>query len=360
MVNAIYIHIPFCLKKCYYCDFFSFIPKTNDIENYLEYVIKEIKLYDENIYDTVYFGGGTPSMLNSVQIKKILSKINFNKNSEITLEINPATVNYEELVNYKKAGINRLSIGCQSFDDKILKIIGRNHDSEDALKVYKDARKAGFENISIDFIFGIPGQDMKSIENDIKIIKEISPEHISIYSLIWKENTKFWEMLQNNEIKEIDEDIEADMYEKIISNLKKIGYIHYEISTFSKPGYYSKHNLKYWRNENYIGIGMGAAGYINDIRYKNYCNKEKYYSKIDNGEKPYEDKEYIDNNKKDEYYYILGLRMLEEGVEISKEYEKIAEKLIVGNFLKKKKNGKYVLTKKGIFLANEVFMEFIR
>jgi len=169
MVDAIYIHIPFCFKKCYYCDFFSFIPSQEEIEKYLNYIKKEMKMYNGNIYDTVYFGGGTPSILKPKQIENILSEINLKENPEITIEVNPATVNYTELLEYRKLGINRLSIGFQSFDDNILKIVGRNHTAKDSLDVYKNARKAGFDNISIDLIFGIPGQTIYSLENDLSL-----------------------------------------------------------------------------------------------------------------------------------------------------------------------------------------------
>ncbi|NLK62186.1 MAG: radical SAM family heme chaperone HemW [Fusobacteria bacterium] len=361
MIKGIYVHIPFCKKKCYYCDFLSTTNYSeNDLDKYVNYIIKEINLYEKYEYNTVYFGGGTPSILNHDMIKKILENINYSEDSEITLEVNPNTVSYDNLVKYKEIGVNRISIGCQTFNDNLLKKIGRNHSSSDAIEIFNNARKAGFTNISIDIIFGLPNQTIENIREDLKIIKNLSPEHISIYSLIWKEGTKFWEMLENHQIEEIDENIEADMYELIIEELKKINYEHYEISTFSKLGYQSKHNLKYWRNEKYLGIGIGASGYIENIRYKNYEDFKNYYNFIDRKKRPINELETIDNIKNNEYYYIMGLRLLIEGVKISKEYKKIAEKLIVSGFLKKDKYENYILTKKGIFLANEVFVEFLK
>ncbi len=359
MIDAIYIHIPFCQNKCYYCDFLSYKSNAQEQKKYFEYVQKEISLQKKYIYDTVYFGGGTPSIVEIKYIEELLKILRKKENAEITIEINPATVDYEKLKKYREIGINRLSIGCQSFDNKILTSLGRKHTADQSIQVYNDARKAGFRNISVDLIFAVPDQTIDILKNDLEIIKKLSPEHISIYSLIWKENTKFWNMREMGKIKEVDEDIEADMYSLIIETLKSMGYIHYEISTFAKRGYLSKHNLKYWENKYYIGIGQGASGYVEGLRYKNCCILEQYYRLLDKNLLPYEEREIIDNKTRIEYKHLLGLRMLEKGIEIGKEYQEKAEKLIIRGFLKYNEIGNVILTQKGLFFANNVFEEFL-
>ncbi|OQY09238.1 MAG: coproporphyrinogen III oxidase [Fusobacteriia bacterium 4572_132] len=360
MESAIYIHIPFCEKKCYYCDFLSFANKKDEIEKYIEKLIYEIKLYPENIYETIYFGGGTPSLIEPRLIKKILENLNIKKNAEITFEVNPKTVDEKKLEELRKIGINRLSIGCQSFDNEILKKIGRIHDREEAINTYKMARKVGFNNINLDLIFATPGQTIKKLDKDLEIILKLNPEHIAIYSLIWEKGTKLWEMKKIGKVKETNQEIEAEMYEKIIKKIKENGYSHYEISNFAKKGYESKHNMRYWRNEKYLGIGLGASGYIDNIRYKNVSDFKDYYEMIENKKKPILEKEIINQKSLLEYKCILGLRLLEEGVSIeTKENVEKAEKLIVDGYLKTKKDSNYILTNKGMMLANNVFMEFL-
>lgn len=359
MINAIYIHIPFCVKKCNYCDFVSFSNNKNrDI--YISYLVKELKLYSNYTYDTVYIGGGTPSLLKIDEVKEILDNINIAENAEITFEVNPKTVNYKKLEELKTLGINRLSIGCQSFNNDILKTLGRIHSSEIAIETYKNAKKIGFDNINLDLIFAVPGQTLEILKKDLEILKELSPQHISIYSLILEENTKFWEMKLAKELDLIDEDTEAEMYKYIIEYLENIGYNHYEISNFSKPNYESKHNLKYWRNQHYVGAGLGASGYIKNKRYKNEINFENYFDKIDDNIFPIMEEEELNDRYIEEYRYILGLRLIKEGVEIlNKEYVEIAEKLVERDLLKRIER-RYFLTKKGVFLANDVFVEFIK
>ena len=360
MIDAIYIHIPFCEKKCYYCDFLSFANKKDEIGKYIEKLIEEIKLYPENTYKTVYFGGGTPSLIEPKVIKRILDNLKIEKNAEITFEVNPKTVDEKKLNELKEIGINRLSIGCQSFDNEILKRIGRIHNAEEAINTYEMARKVGFDNINLDLIFATPNQSMEKLDKDLEKIIKLNPEHIAIYSLIWEKGTKLWEMEKRGELKETDQYIEADMYEKIIKILKENGYIHYEISNFAKKGYESKHNTKYWRNEKYLGIGLGASGYIDNIRYKNVINFKDYYKMIENQKRPILEKEIINQKSEEEYKCMLGLRLLEEGVSIeTKENVKKAEKLIDSGYLKIKKDKKYILTSKGVMLANNVFMEFL-
>lgn len=364
MVDAIYIHIPFCLKKCDYCDFLSFQCNEKEREKYINELINEIKLYPRIKYDTIYFGGGTPSILKVEEIEKILKELSFDKNSEITLEVNPKTIDEEKLKGLKKIGINRLSIGIQTFNQEFLKKLGRIHSIDDGINTYKIARKVGFKNISLDLMFSLPGQNIDDVEKDLDKLFLLNPEHFSIYSLIWEEGTLFYEKLLKGEYKETDNSLEADMYQMIIERSKKQGYIHYEISNFCKEGKEARHNTKYWKNKEYIGVGLGASGYFEDIRYKNFSNFREYYNMIEKGILPREDIEKVFAEQKEEYRHLIGLRLLKEGILESsdKKFYKVYNKLLKDGYLKKiESNGeiRYILTEKGLFLANEVFEEFI-
>lgn len=253
---GIYIHIPFCKAKCNYCDFVSFANKRNLINEYIEAVTKEIKHNNLERYDidTVYIGGGTPSVLDSKDISKILEELkpNIKEGAEVTIEINPGTANKEKLEDYKEAGINRISIGLQTTDDELLKQIGRIHSYEEFLKVYKTARKVGFKNINVDLMLGLPNQNLEILEKSIKQILRLKPEHISVYSLILEENTKLFEMIDKGELELPNEEMEREMYWKAKERLEEKGYIHYEISNFAKNGYKSMHNSNCWEQQEYI------------------------------------------------------------------------------------------------------------
>lgn len=363
-MDAIYIHIPFCVKKCGYCDFLSFQSTEEQREKYINKLIDEIKLYPKVKYDTIYFGGGTPSLLTSEQVKKILNHLKFDERTEITLEVNPKTIDSNKLKEFKNIGINRLSIGIQSFNEKFLKKLGRIHSKEEGIEIYKLAREIGFKNISLDLMFSLPDQTLDEVKEDLEMLFSLEPEHFSIYSLIWEEGTPFYEKLLSGEYHETENDTEADMYKMIIDRSKERGYHHYEISNFCKTGKESRHNTKYWKNKEYIGVGLGASGYLKNNRYKNSSNFEEYFDKINKGKFPRIEEEFVDNDMLEEYRHILGLRLLEEGIKESDDikYKNIYTKLMKNKFLKKfeKENEKrYILTEKGLFLANEVFEEFI-
>lgn len=377
---GIYIHIPFCKQKCYYCDFVSYSNKCNEVKEYIESLKKEIKEFDFSNYKvtSIYIGGGTPSYIDSIYIVEILSelkeKLKCNliefKDIEITIEVNPGTVDTKKLNDYKKLGINRLSIGLQSTKNDILKKIGRIHTYQEFLEIYKLARKTGFKNINIDLMIGIPGQKIGDLKNTLQDIIKLEPEHISVYSLIIEENTPIEKMLENGEIKLPDEDLERNMYWYVKNTLELNGYNHYEISNFAKLGKESRHNLNCWNQEEYIGFGVAAHSYLNDIRFSNTINVEEYIQHIENNRK--EENIQIEENqsledKKNEFM-MLGFRKI-QGVDIARFKEKFIDNPI---FLYREKLNKLVeeglievdlnhikLTNKGIDLANLVFEEFV-
>ena len=362
--DAIYLHIPFCTKKCDYCDFCTFINMNKEYEKYCTALIEEIKLYPkENLYDTIYFGGGTPSLLPVNLISDIMVNLKYKKDSEITLELNPNDITRENLKSLKEIGINRLSIGIQSFQDHILKFIGRDHTGNDAIKIFKESREVGFENISVDLMFGIPNQSLDDLKKDLELIKELSPENISIYSLIWEEGTLFWSKLQKGILFEMDQDLEADMFEYIIDFLTDLGYIHYEISNFSKENMYGKHNIKYWENNEFIGVGLSASEYLNGIRTSNVKNFHKYYYSLKNKKKPIDEKtiEIVDEKEKEKLKSMLGLRLVKKGTEYfnNKKIENLLKDGLLEIFENEEGKKRLRLTRKGILLANNVFIEFV-
>ncbi len=284
MSFGVYIHVPFCRSKCPYCDFYSVLTRDAETkEKYTDALVKEIRSFGryfrneegaEHIFmkqapDSVYFGGGTPSLLEPIRIREIMKACDDTfgraEDREVTLEANPGTVDRDSLKGFRAMGVNRLSLGFQSFDDHILKKLGRTHKAEDSLRAFEDARAAGFRNISIDLIFGIEGQTMDSWEESLRKALELEPEHISLYSLEFMEGTVFTRMLKEGRMKETDPEEDRLMYEKAAELLKNAGYVHYEISNFAKPGFESRHNLKYWDLDDYAGFGPGAHSYMTDL-----------------------------------------------------------------------------------------------
>lgn len=377
---GIYIHIPFCKQKCYYCDFVSYSNKCSEVKEYIESLKKEIEEFDFSNYKvtSIYIGGGTPSYIDSIYIVEILSelkeKLKCNliefKDIEITIEVNPGTVDKKKLNDYKKLGINRLSIGLQSTKNDILKKIGRIHTYQEFLEIYKLARETGFKNINIDLMIGIPGQKIGDLKNTLQDIIKLEPEHISVYSLIIEENTPIEKMLENGEIKLPDEDLERNMYWYVKNTLELNGYNHYEISNFAKLGKESRHNLNCWNQEEYIGFGVAAHSYLNGIRFSNTINVEEYIQHIENNRKEeniqIEESQSLEDKKNE--FMMLGFRKI-QGVDIARFKEKFIDNPI---FLYRENLNKLVeeglievdlnhikLTNKGIDLANLVFEEFV-
>ena len=374
---GVYIHIPFCKQKCFYCDFISFAGQEKMQERYIESLKKEINTWYEKIKDrdieisTIYIGGGTPSCIDSEKIKEILELIKFkSKETSITIEVNPGTVTKEKLDDYIEAKIDRLSIGLQSSNNILLKEIGRIHKYEDFLETYKLARKEGFKNINVDLMIGLPNQTIGDIKETLQKIVELNPEHISVYSLIVEEGTQIEKMIKAGKLNLPDEELERNMYWFVKDYLELNGYIHYEISNLAKLGFESKHNLDCWKQKEYIGFGLAAHSYIGK---KRFCNISKLEQYIENVENSNFDKNIIIQEvqtKEDmmKEYMILGLRKI-EGIKIS-EFEKnfcenpimifkeelnklVSDGLIIidGDVIK--------ISNKGLDLANLVWEEFI-
>ncbi|MDO5707374.1 MAG: radical SAM family heme chaperone HemW [Andreesenia angusta] len=376
-MEGIYIHIPFCESKCKYCDFNSFTNKEKYVEKYIKYLKKEIDLYGKENFKnskTIFIGGGTPSSIESEYIVEILEKI-YEKNNkenfeEITIEVNPGSIDESKISDYKNAGINRISLGVQSLDDNILKSIGRVHNAKIAIESIKTVKRY-IENISVDLIFGLPNQKIENIKNDIEVISKLGVNHMSFYALKIEENTPFYEMERNGKLNLPTEDIERDMYHIGKNILEENGYYQYEISNFSKTGFESKHNLIYWNVEPYIGLGLSAASNIDGKRYNNMDNFEDYFDSINSFNLPIDSNtiEEIDLKEEISEYSILRLR-LNEGIvksEFKKRYGKDI-RYIYGDILdKNKENGLLIedkdriyLSDKGFDLANQVFMDFLR
>lgn len=382
---GIYIHIPFCKQKCYYCDFVSFSNKEEYIEKYVETVKREIDSYDLSNYNitTIYIGGGTPSRIPSEKIQEILEiikqEISANQTKwediEITIELNPGTVDEEKIKKYKEIGINRLSIGLQSTNNKLLKEIGRIHTFEDFKNTYNLVKKVGFENINVDLMIGLPNQTISDVKESLNEIIKLNPTHVSVYSLIVEENTKMEQLINNKELQLPDEELERQMYWYVKNTLELNGYNHYEISNFAKKGKESKHNLNCWEQKEYIGLGLAAYSYLNGVRYGNTSNIEEYINVQDfynRSELEESDIRIVDEvqtlEDKRKEYMLLGLRKI-EGVSIQKFKEKFVENPI---FLFRKELEKLVneeliaidgdcirLTNKGLDLANIVWEEFV-
>ena len=371
---GVYVHIPFCKKKCDYCDFISYCNKDNLIYDYVQAVKAEIQ--SQNIkpeITTIYIGGGTPSYIDSKYIIEILEKIkekNVSSNAEITIEVNPGTVTKEKLEDYIKSGINRISIGLQTTNDELLKQIGRIHNFTQFLETYKLAKKVGFKNINVDLMLGLPNQRIKDLKESLEQIIKLKPKHISVYSLIVEDGTPIANKIEKGEMQLPDEELERNMYWFVKNTLELNGFIHYEISNFAKKGYESKHNLNCWNQKEYIGIGASAHSYRDITRYSNTENIEEYIENVNNGNfnrnKIIHEIQKEDDAKKE--FMLLGLRKI-KGVDINEFKNKFGDNPIYlfRNELKKLTderlliidNNNIRLTNKGLDLANLVWEEFI-
>ena len=389
---SIYIHIPFCKRKCLYCDFLSAPACEQERESYVEALLREIhsmagKCREYQVI-SVFFGGGTPSLLTAGQIHRIMNTIKLNYNlisdAEISMECNPATATFDTLRAYKESGINRLSIGLQSANDEELKALGRIHNYKQFLQTYEEARKAGFTNVNIDLMSALPGQTLASYEETLQKVIALSPEHISAYSLIIEEGTPFYERYGENVVNEgsqtmecaamypelPDEDTERLMYHRTNEILEKAGYHRYEISNYAKEGCECRHNLTYWTGIDYIGFGIGAASYFQGYRYKNTGDIGRYQqtSFMPETDSWHEEIELLSEKDLMEEFMFLGLRlkkgiseqefMEKFGMTVEEVYQKVLNRLTEEGVLEQK-NGRIRLSEKGTDVANYVMAEFL-
>jgi len=376
-LKSLYIHIPFCKKKCNYCDFVSYPDKEDLIDDYVNTIIKELHhssfVIRNSKLETIYFGGGTPTLLEPKHFEKILETLTpfpspsgrgavkgeheaENKAGvralEISLEANPGTADKQKLKELRQLGINRLSMGAQSFNDNHLRTLGRIHDSKTALKFYEDARSAGFDNINLDLIFALPGQTLSDWQSDLNQALHLKPNHLSTYNLIIEEGTNFFNKYKNQE-----QEAELAMYEYTIETLTKHGFEHYEISNFARPGHECQHNIVYWRNENYLGVGAGAHSHVNGQRWANSNSIEEYIKSTQHPKpKPINHTSLLTQQPET---IFMGLRLL-DGLEAKKftGFEKELNELIETGLLTRE-NSHIKLTKQGLYLANEVFEKFV-
>ena len=361
MTEFAYIHIPFCISKCKYCSFVSYTD-TELMKAYVYSLLKEIETnYENEKLKTLYIGGGTPSLLPVEFFEKILRKFEFEENPEITIEVNPCDITKNYLNDLHKLGINRVSVGIQSFNDDTLKLIGRRHNSVQAINALQLLTDSGFKNFSADLIYGLPSQNIELFKYDLEKLLTFNPPHISLYGLKIEDGCYF----SKNLPKDLpDDDNQADMYLYAVDFLKNSSYEHYEISNFSKVGFESKHNLNYWNNKNYYGFGVAAHGYIDGIRYYNTSDIRKYIEQPTFHEYG---KELSDEEKLQEEIFLgfrkstgISVKDINEryNFDFEKKYSKILKKYINDGFIEKTKCA-YKLTLKGVLLSNLILADFL-
>ncbi len=360
-MSGLYIHIPFCRQKCRYCDFASFAGAESQIDVYLDALEKEASFYSGARFDTLYIGGGTPSLLSAPQLERLCALLERHfgplaRFSESTLEANPESLTAEKLHVLKEAGLNRLSLGLQSFDDAVLKRIGRIHDVQAFLSAYACARRSGFENISVDLIAGLPGQSEQGFLEGLKKLLALGPQHISVYGLQIEEGTPFY-----RDGVQTDEDLLRRELEQTHFLLERNGFTHYEISNFAHTGRQSQHNINYWRNGEYLGLGAAAASYQNGTRRCNTADLKQYIAQVQAGHLPTDFCETLTGLAKEGEQIMLGLRIL-GGVKLSPRQQQLFAREITGlvaRGLLEQKKDIIKLTFEGLFLANQAFMAFV-
>lgn len=373
-VIALYIHIPFCKRKCKYCSFVSFDDRVKDIPAYIDALKTELRLRSvDNTIETVYFGGGTPSLLSAEQLSGILNTVNkyfrIVYDAEISIEANPGTVDLQYLSDIKQAGINRLSLGIQSFNDDELMMLGRVHSSKEAKDAVSDAVKAGFDNVNIDLIYGLPGQTVDDWNVSLHEALELHPEHLSLYALTLESQEPLFKEIEAGKLPEISTDIAASQYELAEELLEKKGYRHYEISNWARSGRECRHNLVYWQGGSYIGAGVAAHSYIEKRRTANTGDLDKYISALSQNTLPSQEiDEIINPDLEIAESIILGMRLFDGiklndfqkrfGINIMKQYGRQIEELLNFGLIEKKRNS-IRLTPQGRLLGNEVFWRFL-
>ena len=369
--TSAYVHIPFCTQICYYCDFSKVLIKNQPVDSYLEHLLQEFHSYDIQKLRTLYIGGGTPTALSAPQLETLLDGLTKNLDlsvlEELTIEANPGDLDADKIAVLKNSAVNRVSLGVQTFDDKMLKKIGRSHLEKDIYENIDRLKLAGFDNISIDLIYALPGQTMDQVKDNVEKAITLDIPHMSLYSLILENHTVFMNRMRRGKLPLPKEELEAEMFEYIIEELERSGFEHYEISNFSKPGFESRHNLMYWDNAEYYGIGAGASGYVNGVRYKNHGPIRHYLSAVEAGNARVTE-EHLSQREQMEEEMFLGLRK-KSGVSITRFEEKFGTSFedlygqVVRNLchqgLLQVEGQQIRMTKKGLFLGDTVAEQFI-
>jgi oxygen-independent coproporphyrinogen-3 oxidase len=373
----LYIHIPFCHQICHYCDFNKVFFKDQPVDGYIDSLGKELALWKaegalDNPLETIFLGGGTPTSLTPLQLQKLLGYIHqyvpMAENLEWTSEANPDELTREKMQVLFDGGVNRLSMGVQSFDADLLKRLGRTHSNNDVADAVKAAREVGFTNISFDLMYGLPGQTMEEWEDTLRQAFRFGLPHFSAYSLIIEPKTVFYNLMTKGKLNTVTEDLEADMYEKLMIEMEAHGLQQYEISNFGRPGHQSRHNLLYWDNAEYIGVGAGAHGYVGGVRYSNAGPLKKYMEPLESGRRPILSTHEVPVHEAMEEEMFLGLRKT-AGVSVGGFMDKFGESLeqVYGKILASEigkgnltlEDGHLKLTRKGRFVGNEVFEQFL-
>jgi oxygen-independent coproporphyrinogen-3 oxidase len=377
MFNRLYVHIPFCVEKCHYCAFVSRPPQINELSEYPELLLRELQLHPKSSKPvaSIYFGGGTPSLLQPEQLALLLEGIsthlNISSDAEITLEANPGTVDSTSLKGFHNVGINRISLGVQSTDDRFLKVLGRIHTAEQSRQAFRDIREAGFENVSIDLMHSLPGQSLDQWRSELQLAIRLSPEHISIYGLTVEKGTPFAIRYPEDSVELADEDLSADMFELADELLTEAGFEHYEIANYARPGYRSRHNSGYWKRDGYLGIGVAAHSFLRGeygVRFNNPDTLDEYRRIVASGRLHRLGEYHLTKEDAMAEYLFLGLR-LAEGVTLSSFEHEFGRSLeaVYGTVpldLDKlgllSQNGTTIrLTLRGMLLSNQVFGRFI-
>lgn len=369
--TSAYVHIPFCTQICYYCDFSKVFIKNQPVDSYLEHLIEEYDSYDIKKLRTLYIGGGTPTALSAPQLafllEKLTDKLDLSYLEELTIEANPGDLDQEKIAVLKDSPVNRVSLGVQTFNDRMLRQIGRSHLEKDIYENIANLKKAGFDNISIDLIYALPKQTMEDVKTNVAKAIALDIPHMSLYSLILENHTVFMNRMRREKLPLPKEDLEAEMFEYIIAELEKAGFEHYEISNFSKPGFESRHNLMYWDNAEYYGIGAGASGYVDGVRYKNHGPIRHYLQAVEAGNARVQE-EVLTLNEKMEEEMFLGLRKksgvskkrFEEkfGLSFEDQYGAVVSELTEQGLLVPDRDI-VRMTKQGLFLGDTVAEKFI-
>ena len=369
--SSAYVHIPFCTQICYYCDFSKVFIKNQPVDAYLEHLIQETRSYEIGKLRTLYIGGGTPTALSAQQLAYLLTELpkvmDLSEVEEFTIEANPGDLDPDKIAVLKDSQVNRVSLGVQTFDNKMLKKIGRSHQEQDIYDNICHLKQASFDNISIDLIYALPGQTMDQVKENVAKAIDLDIPHMSLYSLILENHTVFMNRMRRGKLPLPKEELEAEMFEYIIEELEKAGFEHYEISNFSKPGFESRHNLVYWDNAEYYGLGAGASGYVDGIRYKNHGPIRHYLEAVE-AVKARITEEHLTLEEKMEEELFLGLRKktgvskahFEEkfGVSFDQRYGQVVASLTEQGLLVP--DDKQVrMTKRGLFLGDTVAEKFI-